>query len=114
MSSELLLREMYARFNAREIEPLLEAMAPDVQWPNGWEGGWVHGREGVRDYWTRQWAEIQPRVDPLQFETLPDERVRVRVAQTVRDFGDNVLFDGEVDHIYTIKNGLISKMEIET
>ena len=38
-----LLRHMYAAFNRREIDTVLAAMHPDVDWPNGWEGGRVHG-----------------------------------------------------------------------
>ena len=51
-----LLRRLYERFNARDMETLLSAMQEDVIWANGMEGGHVHGREGVRSYWTRQWA----------------------------------------------------------
>lgn len=113
MDHEATLREMYARFNAREIDPILATFALDVEWPNGWEGGWVHGHGAVREYWTRQWSEVQPRVDPMHFEILPDGRWRVRVAQTVRDFEDKILFDGEVDHVYTFRDGLVARMEIE-
>jgi hypothetical protein len=31
------------------------------------EGGTVCGHAGVRQYWTRQWTMINPRVGPLQF-----------------------------------------------
>ena len=41
---------MDAAFNARHIDALLEQMTPDVDWPNAWEGGRLHGREQVRDY----------------------------------------------------------------
>ena len=61
---ETLLRRCYLAFNARDLEGALALMHPDVTWPNGWEGGWVNGRDGVRDYWQRQWAAIDPRVEP--------------------------------------------------
>lgn len=112
MSHEDTLREMYARFNAREIDPILAVFAPDVEWPRAWEGDHIQGHEAIRDYWTHQWAEINPRVDPMHFETLPDGRVRVHVAQTVRDLNDAILFDGEVDHVYTFADGLVMRMDI--
>ena len=57
MSSDTeLLERLYDRFNARDIEAALATMHPDVIWANGLEGGHVHGHDGVRDYWTRQWA----------------------------------------------------------
>jgi hypothetical protein len=42
-------------------------MHPEVVWPNGWEGGWVEGIEGVRHYWRRQWAALDPHVEPRAF-----------------------------------------------
>jgi ketosteroid isomerase-like protein len=47
---EALLRRCYAAFNVRDLEGVLALMHPDVTWANGWEGGWVTGRDGVRDY----------------------------------------------------------------
>jgi hypothetical protein len=38
-----LLRKAYAAFNARDIDSALATMQPDVAWPNGMEGGMVHG-----------------------------------------------------------------------
>ncbi|MDQ2842107.1 MAG: nuclear transport factor 2 family protein, partial [Acidobacteriota bacterium] len=51
-----LLLQLYAAFNARNIDAVLPALHPDVDWPNGWEGGRMRGRDAVRAYWTRQWA----------------------------------------------------------
>jgi ketosteroid isomerase-like protein len=43
-----LLERLYHRFNARDIESVLTALADDVVWANGMDGGHVHGREAVR------------------------------------------------------------------
>ena len=51
-----LLERIYDRFNARDIDGVLAALTDDVAWANGMDGGHVHGREAVREYWTRQWA----------------------------------------------------------
>src|SRR5436309_5307489 len=61
-----LLRRVYALFNGRDIESVLAAMHPDVVWANGMEGGYVHGRDGVRSYWKRQWAILDPHVEPVE------------------------------------------------
>jgi hypothetical protein len=56
-----LLTRAYAAFNARNIDAVLAAMHPDVDWPNGWEGGRVRGHPQVRDYWTvRQPSRCAP------------------------------------------------------
>ena len=64
MSDEAeLLKRVYDRFNARDMEAVLAAMHEDVTWANGRVGGHVRGRDGVRTYWTRQWAMIDPHVE---------------------------------------------------
>ena len=106
------LKQVYHRFNARDIEAVLAALHPDVRWANGMEGGHVHGREAVRSYWTRQWATIDPRVEPTAFSTGVDGETIVEVHQTVRDLQGAVLLDQMVGHIFRIENGLISQFEI--
>ena len=107
-----LLERAYAAFNARDIDGALAGMHADVEWPNGWEGGVVHGHEGVRDYWTRQWAAIDPQVHPLRFTTEADGRVAVEVRQIVRDQAGELMRDDVVEHVYRIENGLVRSMEI--
>ena len=61
------LKKTYDAFNVRDIDAVLLNMHPEVDWPNGWEGGRVTGHRAVRDYWTRQWTAIDPYVEPLRF-----------------------------------------------
>jgi hypothetical protein len=107
-----LLTRTYGGFNARDVDTVLAAMHPDIDWPNGWEGGRVHGREAVRDYWTRQWAAIDPHVEPVGFDTDEAGRTVVKVHQVVRDLNGNVIADGMVEHVYLIEDSLIKSMEI--
>jgi ketosteroid isomerase-like protein len=107
-----LLTKTYKAFNARNIDAVLAVMHPDVDWPNGLEGGRVRGHQGVRDYWMRQWSLIDPHVEPRGFKTEADGRIVVEVHQVVRDLDGNVLSDGEVQHVYLIQAGLIMSMEI--
>jgi hypothetical protein len=111
---EALLRGAYAAFNARDIERALVLMHPDVDWPNGMEGGRVRGHDEVREYWTRQFGLIDSRVEPVGFETLPDGRVSVKVHQVVRDPDGQLLSDSHVAHVYSFAGGLVARMEIET
>jgi nuclear transport factor 2 (NTF2) superfamily protein len=113
MTNEELLRTMYDGFNARDIDAVLAAMTQDVDWPNGWEGGRLTGHEAVREYWTRQWAAIDPRVEPTEVGPRADGRVEVRVHQVVRDLSGTVLADGTVVHVYDMRSGLVARMDIE-
>lgn len=107
-----LLINTYNKFNARDIDAVLAQMHPDVDWPNGWEGGRVYGREGIRDYWTRQWKALDPHVEPVGFDTDETGRSVVKVHQVVRDLSGNVISEGMVEHVYLIEDGLIKSMDI--
>jgi hypothetical protein len=67
----------------------------------------------VRQYWTRQFAEIAPTVTPTKIETAEDGTVAVTVHQTIRDHDGNVLADGTVTHTYTIRDGRIARMDVD-
>jgi hypothetical protein len=108
-----LLISAYREFNARHIDAVLALMHSNVVWPNGMEGGTVHGHDGVREYWTRQWAMLDPRVEPLSFERDGKGRTVVSVHQVVRDLGGRLMIDTTVRHAYSIRQGLIERMEIE-
>ena len=110
---EQLLQRIYVAFNRREIDAVLAAMHPGVDWPNGWEGGRVKGHDEVRSYWTRQWAAVDPTVVPVGFEHRSDGRISVRVQQTVRDLSGNLLVEVEVVHVYAFEDGSIKAMDIE-
>ena len=109
---EELLRRAYQAFNARDVDAALALMHPDVDWPNGMEGGRVLGRAAVREYWTRQFEVIDSRVEPEGFTTDAEGRVVVDVHQVVRDTAGELLSDGRVEHVYTIRDGLVERMEI--
>jgi hypothetical protein len=111
MSIEL-LQKVYAEFNTRDIDSILRVMHSEVIWPNGMEGGTVYGHQGIRQYWTRQWALIDPSVVPNRFVISDDGRIAVEVHQVVRDLEGNLLRDAIVQHIYSFDEGLIKSMEI--
>jgi ketosteroid isomerase-like protein len=106
-----ILKHLYDRFNARDIDGALAVMHDEVAWTNGIEGGHVHGHESVRSYWQRQWTMINPHVEPLGFSTGPDGVV-VEVHQTVRNLGGKQLSEKMVGHIFRIEDGLITRFDI--
>ena len=113
MSGNLeLLERVYDRFNARDMEAALATMRKDVMWANGMEGGHVYGHDGVRSYWTRQWAKIDPHVEPTGFSAGADGAFNVEVHQTVRDLNGNMLSDKTVGHIFRIEDGRIKRFDI--
>src|ERR1700722_19863586 len=81
---EELLMHLYNGFNARDMEAVLAKTHPEVVWANGMDGGYVYGRDSVRNYWTRQWAIIDPRVQPTGFSSGAGGGTEGEVHQTVR------------------------------
>jgi hypothetical protein len=91
----------------------LSTMHPDVQWPKAFEGWYVCGHAEIRRYWTRQWTEINPNVEPVGFNKRQDGTLEIVVHQIVKDLEGNLMFDGTVKHIYTLQDGLLRRMDIE-
>jgi ketosteroid isomerase-like protein len=114
------LRHMYERFNAKDIDGVLGALTDDVAWANGMDGGHVHGRESVREYWTRQWAVVSPHVEPVSFDRAPDGSIVVEVRQSVRDLQGRPLQDQThglrdktVGHVFHFQEGKVTRFDIQ-
>lgn len=107
-----LINQVYAAFNQRDVDAVFAHMSDSVSWPKASEGGRVTGKEEIRAYWTRQWQEFDPQVDPIEIVDRAAGKTGVRVHQVVRSLSGELLADGEVLHIYTIANGLIERMDL--
>jgi ketosteroid isomerase-like protein len=114
------LERMYERFNARDIDGVLTALTDDVVWANGMDGGYVHGREAIREYWTRQWAMVSPYVEPVGFHRTKDGAIIAEVRQSVRGLdGEKLegqthgLKDQTVGHVFRLREGKVARFDIE-
>ena len=120
MDSEIaLVKRMYDCFNARDIDGVLAVLADDVAWANGMDGGHVHGREAIREYWTRQWTTVSPHVDPVSFSKAGDGSILVEVQQSVRDLEGKPLEgqahglkDKTITHVFRLQDGKVSRFDI--
>jgi hypothetical protein len=108
-----LIKKAYSAFNARDIDTALSTMHPDIEWPKAFEGGYVTGHAEIRKYWTRQWTEINPAVEPVEINERKDGTLEIIVHQVVKDLEGKLIFDGRVKHIYTLQDGLLRRMDIE-
>ena len=115
-----ILEHLYDRFNARDIDGVLIALTDDVAWANGMEGGHVHGREAVREYWTRQWAMVDPHVEPVGFRRTEDGAIVAEVVQTIRDLDGKPLEgqthglkDKTVGHVFRLREGKVARFDIQ-
>ena|ERR1700751_4537184 len=111
--TKAIIEQAYSAFNKRDIDGALVLMTQDVSWPKASEGGKVVGKGEVRAYWTRQWREFDPHVEPLAITEEGGGRIRVRVHQLVKSLEGNVLSDSEVLHVFTLNSGgLIAAMDL--
>jgi hypothetical protein len=107
-----LLRAAYRAFNSRDIDSALALMTSDVTWPRAFKGGFVEGPNEIRAYWTEQWSEVDPHVEPVAFDQQTADQILVDVHQIVRDMSGAIIADGHVGHRFTIDQGRIQKMEV--
>src|SRR5580698_4382858 len=110
--TKTVIEQAYSAFNKRDIDGALALMTQDVSWPKASEGGMIVGKEEIRSYWTRQWAEFDPHVEPLAVTEGDGGKTCVRVHQLVKDLQGNVLSDSEVLHVFTVNSGLIAAMDL--
>ena len=110
--TKTVIERAYSAFNRRDIGGALALMTEDVRWPKASEGGKVVGKDEIRAYWTRQWGEFDPHVEPLEITESGNRTVRVRVHQLVKSLQGDVLSDSEVLHVFTMNSGLIAAMNL--
>jgi len=113
------LKRIYDRFNERDIDGVLAVLANDVVWANGMDGGHVHGREAVKNYWTLQWTMVSPHVEPVRFTEAADGSIVVEVKQVIRDLEGKPLQDQThglkdktVGHVFRMREGKIIRFDI--
>jgi ketosteroid isomerase-like protein len=118
--NEKVLERIYDRFNARDIDGVLAALTDDVAWANGMDGGHVHGREAVREYWTRQWTMVSPHVEPIGFRRTGDGAIVAKVRQSIRDLEGKPLQaqthglkDKMVGHVFRFRMGKVARFDIQ-
>jgi hypothetical protein len=113
MNTRRLISQAYSAFNRRDVDAALALMSDDVSWPKASEGGRVVGKQAIREYWTRQWSEFDPRVDVLELVEREAGKTDVKVHQIVKNLKGDVLSDTELWHVYTLANGLIERMDVK-
>jgi hypothetical protein len=112
-NTQTLIAQAYSAFNHRDIDSALALMSENVNWSKASEGGRVVGKEEIRSYWTRQWKEFDPHVEPLEMIDHEGGITEVKVHQLVKSLAGEVLSDSVVWHVYSIANRLIERMDLK-
>ena len=102
---------IYELFNLRQDAGAVRFLHPQVEWPTGSDGGYVRGRNAVRDLWRRQWKSIDPEITPMAV-VVGGDQVFVRVREVIRDLEGKLISDSLLEHVYHLRDGLFDRMEI--
>ena len=87
-------------------------MDPDVDWPNVPDGGFVHGRNAVREHWRAQFRQVDPRIEVAGIAEKSEGCVEAHVRQIVRGLDGSKLSDDQAVHVFTIAGDRIKRMEV--
>lgn len=107
-----LLAEVYDAFNARDLDGLGRAFHPEVEWPDLLEGGALHGRQTVVDYFRRQFALMRPEAEIIDITPVGKDQAIVHVQYVVRDAQGGLWSDTQARLRFTFEDGLIRRMAI--
>jgi hypothetical protein len=110
MTHRDLLENAYAAYNRRDVDGLLELLTEDVDWPDG--DARLVGRAAVRRYWLDQFTQTRTRDEPVRFVALSPDRTAVHIDQTVQDRHGRVLSRGAFRYSFTVRGGLISRLDV--
>jgi NAD(P)-dependent dehydrogenase (short-subunit alcohol dehydrogenase family) len=108
---EALVRRAYGAFNARDVDAGVALMDPEVDWPNVPKGGFVHGRQQVREHWREQFSQADPWIE---IDELKEKggRVEARVHQIVCGLDGTPLSDERRLHVFTFAGERIKRLEV--
>ena len=110
VTNENLIEQAYAAYNRQDTGALLALVGNDVHWPDGQRH--LRGKQELRTYWTRQWAETRTRDEVLEIAAPMANRLTVRVRQIVCTLAGAVISTGTFEHNYLIEDGLIMRLDI--
>jgi ketosteroid isomerase-like protein len=103
---------LYKAFNDRDVGTLMDAMHPDVDWPNFLEGGRVRGRDALRQYWSEQFAMVQPEASPIEMLEVSGDRIVVRLHYLIKAMeGGGVWTDEITSNTFTFADDLVLSMD---
>ncbi len=110
--TQTLIAEIYSAFNQRNVDGALALMSESVSWPKASESGRIVGKKAIRAYWSRQWNEFDPHVEPMEVINCGAGKIEVRVHQLVKSLGGDVLSNSEVCRRFTTADGRIERMDL--
>lgn len=111
MDYEKLARNLYERFNARDIDAVAGFLHLQVEWVNEPKGLYVQGLDRLRALWTKQKGVAIVHFDVTSVASTAGGFFVV-VQEKVWTPEKELLFDGPVGHDYKVKDQKIIRCDI--
>ena len=111
-SEEQSVTAIYEAFNTANLENLAELLHSDVDWETTPPGGRTRGREQVCALFADRMAEWTWEFQPTSILTGEDGRITVHGRSAVRKKDGTARRDQEVEHLYTMQDGLVRKADL--
>jgi ketosteroid isomerase-like protein len=107
-----LLEALYEAYNRRDVPAMVASLSPDAEWLDMLKGEPIKGRDAVGAYWTQQFQQMDIEATPLTIDALPDGRMVVTAAQTMKRPDGTLWGNEKVTHVITFgPDGLILRMD---
>jgi hypothetical protein len=111
--AQTLLTKVYDAYNRRDFAAFSAFLTSDTNWPDLVEGGRLIGPEALGAYWARNDKSISVDIALVSIAALPGGRVAADVNQIVRNLTGQVWSDTCERHVFTLRDGLIARLDIE-
>jgi ketosteroid isomerase-like protein len=111
-SEEQSVTAIYEAFNTANLENLADLLHSDVDWETTPPGGRTRGREQVCALFAGRMAEWTWEFQPTSILTGEDGRITVHGRSAVRKKDGTVRRDQEVEHLYTMQDGLVRNADL--
>lgn len=112
-SHHTVLIGLWQALNARDLDAATALLHPDVEWFDMLNEEWLHGAQAVRGFWERAFGLIKARSTLLNVETDDEDRIHVTVLHAVSSIADRPWTEEKVTHIYSFRDNLISRMDVQ-
>lgn len=110
-----LVEDVYAAFAHGDIDAVMAAMDPDVEWVTPatlpWSRGTYRGREQLGEYLASFAAALEdPEVQPSELQLLDGERVIALGMERARARATGAPFEAHFVHLWALRNGRVTAM----
>jgi len=109
--TKTVIEQAYSAFNRRDIDGALALMTEDVSWPKASEGARLSEKKRSAPIGLDNGASSMAMSNRWKSPRKTEARFASRCINASKTFKE-VLWDGEVLHVFTVNSGLIAAMDL--